>query len=215
MLTLSNNTVGSVLSAQVRVYAVNYNVLRIMSGINKMLLQYFSIVINHLCPTAGCHLRGGQTVFPASDSKWNRKMTWLRETPYSLCYYCDMETYLRIQGNDLGHSNNAKDWAIRRRESKPVLIGHDSVSETAKASVTYEDLINLRLLKVQSTRWRKSVDFKKCNGVALHIQINRVSLFLLYIHTVKSLITNYLQNRFINAFVKIDHVRTDYEELIK
>ena len=31
-LTLSNNTVGSVLSAQVRVYAVNYNVLRIMSG---------------------------------------------------------------------------------------------------------------------------------------------------------------------------------------
>ena len=32
ILTLSNNTVGSSLSAQVRVYAVNYNVLRIMSG---------------------------------------------------------------------------------------------------------------------------------------------------------------------------------------
>jgi len=32
ILTLSNNTVGSTLSAQVRVYAVNYNVLRIMSG---------------------------------------------------------------------------------------------------------------------------------------------------------------------------------------
>jgi hypothetical protein len=31
-LTLSNNTVGTSLSAQVRVYAVNYNVLRIMSG---------------------------------------------------------------------------------------------------------------------------------------------------------------------------------------
>ena len=31
-LTLSNNTVGAALSAQVRVYAVNYNVLRIMSG---------------------------------------------------------------------------------------------------------------------------------------------------------------------------------------
>ena len=31
-LTLSNNTVGSTLSAQVRIYAVNYNVLRIMSG---------------------------------------------------------------------------------------------------------------------------------------------------------------------------------------
>ena len=35
-LTLSNNTVGSVLSAQVRVYAVNYNVLRIMSGMGGM-----------------------------------------------------------------------------------------------------------------------------------------------------------------------------------
>jgi len=32
ILTLSNNTVGNVLSAQVRVYATNYNVLRIMSG---------------------------------------------------------------------------------------------------------------------------------------------------------------------------------------
>jgi hypothetical protein len=32
IITMSNNTVGSVLSAQVRVYAVNYNVLRIMSG---------------------------------------------------------------------------------------------------------------------------------------------------------------------------------------
>jgi hypothetical protein len=31
-LTLSNNTVGTLLSAQVRVYAINYNVLRIMSG---------------------------------------------------------------------------------------------------------------------------------------------------------------------------------------
>ena len=32
ILTLSNNTVGAAYSAQVRVYATNYNVLRIMSG---------------------------------------------------------------------------------------------------------------------------------------------------------------------------------------
>jgi hypothetical protein len=31
-LTLTNNTVSSVYSAKVRVYAVNYNVLRVMSG---------------------------------------------------------------------------------------------------------------------------------------------------------------------------------------
>ena len=63
-----------------------------------------------------------------------------------------METYTGIQGNDLGHSKNAKDWAIRRREPKPAMIGYGSVSETAKISVIDEGLINLRLLKVQSTR---------------------------------------------------------------
>jgi hypothetical protein len=77
-------------------------------------------------------------------------MTWLRETPYSLHYYLDMETYQGIQGNDLGHSKNVKDWAIRRRVSKAVMIGHETVSETAKASVSNEGLISQRMLKVQS-----------------------------------------------------------------
>jgi len=75
-----------------------------------------------------------------------------------------METYENIQGNDLGHSKNAKDWAIRRRVPKPVLcdsmnrkplltervIGHGTVSETAKVSVSDEGLISPRILKVQS-----------------------------------------------------------------
>ena len=84
-------------------------------------------------------------------------MTWLRETPYNLCYYSFLETSKRIQGNDLGHSKNAKDWAIRRRvpnaaksDSMSCEIGNGTVSETAKASVINEGLINLRLPKVQS-----------------------------------------------------------------
>jgi hypothetical protein len=77
-------------------------------------------------------------------------MTWLRETPYSLCYYRFVETQSVPQGNDLGYSKNAKDWAIRRRVSKAVMIGHGTVSETAKALVFNDDLINLRMLKVQS-----------------------------------------------------------------
>ncbi len=84
-------------------------------------------------------------------------MTWLRETPYSLCYYSSMETCKKIQGNDLGYSKNAKDWAIRRRVPKAAKsnslsceIGHGTVSETAKALVFNDDLINLRMLKVQS-----------------------------------------------------------------
>jgi hypothetical protein len=84
-------------------------------------------------------------------------MTWLRETPYSLCYYLFVETRSVPQGNDLGYSKNAKDWAIRRRVPKAAKstsmrceIGHGTVSETAKALVFNDDLINLRMLKVQS-----------------------------------------------------------------
>ena len=78
-------------------------------------------------------------------------MTWLRETPYSLCYYTLLERVRQIQGNDLGHSKNAKDWAIRRRVPNAAMIGNGTVSETAKASVFNEGLINLRMLKVQSS----------------------------------------------------------------
>jgi hypothetical protein len=85
-------------------------------------------------------------------------MTWLRETPYSLHYDLLVETLEEIQGNDLGQRNNVKDWAIRRRvpnaaksDSMSCEIGNGTVSETAKASVINEGLINLRLPKVQSS----------------------------------------------------------------
>ena len=78
-------------------------------------------------------------------------MTWLRETPYSLHYDLMHESVCEIQGNDLGQRKNVKDWAIRRRVPKAAMIGYGTVSETAKASVFVEGLINLRMLKVQST----------------------------------------------------------------
>lgn len=49
------------------------------------------------------------------------------------------------------NGNNAKDWTIRRREPKPVMVGHGSVSTTAKWWVSYEGLANRSLLKVQSS----------------------------------------------------------------
>jgi hypothetical protein len=42
-------------------------------------------------------------------------------------------------------------WAIRRLEPNSDMIGYGSVSETAKASVNNDGLINLSLLKVQSS----------------------------------------------------------------
>ena len=93
-------------------------------------------------------------------------MTWLRETPYSLHYDLLVETLEEIQGNDLGYSNNAKDWAIRRRVSKAAMIGYETVSETAKASVFNEGLINLRMLKVQSSLLGNMEDHTTWGGLA-------------------------------------------------
>ena len=42
-------------------------------------------------------------------------------------------------------------WAIRRLEPNSAMIGHGSVSETAKALANNDGLINLNSLKVQST----------------------------------------------------------------
>ena len=66
-LTVSPNAVGVNTSSQVRVYATNYNVLRIMSGINFVLnalvYLYGFAIANHLCQKASCLVRAqGQTV---------------------------------------------------------------------------------------------------------------------------------------------------------
>lgn len=44
--------------------------------------------------------------------------------------------------------NNVKNWAIRELVSKSVMIGYDTLSTTTTASVIYDGLISLRLLKV-------------------------------------------------------------------
>ena len=77
-----------------------------------------------------------------------------------------METCKIIQGNDLGDSKNAKDWAIRRRVSKAAMIGYETVSETAKASVFNEGLINPRMLKVQSILLGNMEDYTTWGGLA-------------------------------------------------
>jgi hypothetical protein len=71
LLTVSNNAVGTNLSSTVYVYATNYNVLRIMSGINfAVFMAVYTAaccgfaIANRLCQTASClALRAqGQTV---------------------------------------------------------------------------------------------------------------------------------------------------------
>ena len=40
------------------------------------------------------------------------------------------ESLINTQGNNLGHSNNEKDWAIRSQAPKSVMIGYGEGSET-------------------------------------------------------------------------------------
>ena len=165
VLKLDVPSLGPSNTGSLYVFAVNYNVLRIMSGIWKQCtpMNNFKIGYNHWSRTASCLVKRGKTVLLASgksnkDQALRCKMTWLRETPENLDYYLIQETVGGIWGNDLRHSNNVKDWTIRRRDSKPVLVGHESVSETAKASVFDEGLTSPRMLKVQSGHYRDIVE---------------------------------------------------------
>jgi hypothetical protein len=58
LLTVSNNAVGSNLSSTVYVYATNYNVLRIMSGMGGKLMSVLQYLINtwvQIVSTMLCH----------------------------------------------------------------------------------------------------------------------------------------------------------------
>jgi hypothetical protein len=50
-LVLSSPTVSGTATAKVRVYAVNYNVLRVMSGINELILGlcYYNLMCRFIC----------------------------------------------------------------------------------------------------------------------------------------------------------------------
>jgi len=114
-----------------------------------------------LSQIVGCHRNMDKQYYRLVETLNLCKTTWLRESPKAFVTTFNWKHLKesRVMTSDKVKTQRMTQWAIRRRESKPVMIGHDSVSETAKASVIYEGLINLRLLKVQSDRWRKSVEF--------------------------------------------------------
>jgi hypothetical protein len=95
------------------------------------------------------------------DKQYNRlveisnlcKTTWLRETPKTFAtinIWKHMKTF-RVMTSNKVKTQRILQWAIRRLEPKSDMIGHGSVSETAKALANSDGLINLNLLKVQST----------------------------------------------------------------
>ena len=80
-------------------------------------------------------------------------MTWLRETPktFATTNFWKLKKESRVMTSDKVKTQRMIQWAIRRLEPNSAMIGYGSVSETAKASVNNDGLINLSLLKVQSS----------------------------------------------------------------
>jgi hypothetical protein len=87
------------------------------------------------------------------ESKTLCKTTWLRETPKTFATTNPWKhgKESRVMTSDKVKTQRMLQWAIRRREPKSAMIGYGSVSETAKALANNDGLINLNLLKVQST----------------------------------------------------------------
>ena len=52
---------------------------------------------------------------------------------------------------DVHNGNNVKDWVIRAYKPKSVMIGYGFCSTTARVLVDNDSLINLNLLKIQSS----------------------------------------------------------------
>jgi hypothetical protein len=112
---LSLTTTSGSTNGKVKVFAVNYNVLRIMSG------------INHLYQTVSCQYGYFASIL-GKQCKQNLRYNWLVESYDSnqlqqtqivgkllraLTTTPGKKLPMRTPGNDRGYSNNVKDWTIR------------------------------------------------------------------------------------------------------
>ena len=97
------------------------------------------------------------------------------------------------------NGNNAKNWAIRRREPNPaeciLMVGYGSVSTIAKRWVNDDGLANLSLLKVRSSPlgkpWGISVSHVRALQANITIDATRcqeTSVWAAVIHNVNAVI---------------------------
>ena len=153
-------TVGAATNlSALKVFAVNYNVLRIASGMGG--LAYYQFLRrkvtrrrNHelFLRENGLFLMG--TIWPttvASVASVQCKTSGCGKPLRALITtdWRKLQSGTRLIAVPKG--KNIKDWAIRRRVPKSDMLGYGTVSQTAKMSAIREGLSNPRLRKVQST----------------------------------------------------------------
>lgn len=110
-------------------------------------------IANLLCQRVGCHRNVDKQYYRLVEISHLCKTTWLRETPkaFATTFIWKLMKESRIMTSDKVKTQRMLQWAIRRREPNSAMIGHGSVSETAKALANNDGLINRNSLKVQST----------------------------------------------------------------
>lgn len=156
-----------------RGYAQNWNVFKFEGGILSANPSTSDCRKKHLCPTAGRYVIleiRGKRCHRLVECKNSARRPGCGKPLRAVTTIQLGKPNMDIRGNDLGFGNNVTDWAIRRAESKPVVIGHDSLSEIAKASVIDDELITPRLLKVRSNlSWKH--DGKPLGVASLSTQV--------------------------------------------
>ena len=164
-LVLSNATVEGTKTAKVRVYATNYNVLRIMSGMGGLNEANLRICLtrakkqyaiakrplaveNHLC----CRIKK----LTASDNLMKfiellQHILLFGETLRAFSTKDNIERIVWPRVMNLGMVIMKKIGQSACLLSKSAMIGNGRASETERIWVSIEDLINLSWLKIQSS----------------------------------------------------------------
>ena len=178
VLALTTKSVGT--SAQVKVFAVNYNVLRIMSG---ELLAAKSYTPNQRIWANRLVASWGRYKAPLA------RILVVRETPYSPIYQGRAERRSLAKSNELGYGKNDRDWAIRMastygRYVKPMVrrqrlngIRLALKSQTLRASLRYSPSFwETRMV----TRWEASPIPTKLSKHKLQYHKQSTSIFFLH-----------------------------------
>jgi hypothetical protein len=161
-LVLSNATVEGTKTAKVRVYATNYNVLRIMSGMGGLNESNLRICLtrakkqyaiakrplaveNHLC----CRIKK----LTASDNykRLLQHILLFGETLRAFSTKDNIERIVWPRVMNLGMVIMKKIGQSACLLPKSAMIGNGRASETERMWVSVEDLINLNWLKIQSS----------------------------------------------------------------
>jgi hypothetical protein len=166
------------------VYAVNYNVLRIMSGMGGLLQHCRAIKL-----IAGFAIWVNRS---ASESKEFARQPRSWKTLRASMYQATDRKVLVARSNDLGMVKIMRDWAISLPVPNSATIAHGTASQTERVSPGYDGLISQNPVKVQSgpcgNTWVTSCVFELgLNSMDLDLQHKHKTDIIFELHPARSM----------------------------